>query len=217
MNRGAGMSSDERFAALQSRVPNVSRETFGLLSSYAEAIERWTKSHNLVAPSTLPFIWQRHILDCCALPSLAPDACRWLDLGSGSGLPGLVIACLLRNRTESHVSLVEANGKKAGFLRHVVGSLSLNATVQACRIEDANVGKVDVVTARALAPLPRLLSLAEPWLTNGARGLFQKGRDYRREVEESADSWTLDLIEHPNSATDDGGVILEVSNLRRKF
>jgi 16S rRNA (guanine527-N7)-methyltransferase len=162
-------------------------------------------------------VWTRHILDSAQLAPLEPAALRWIDLGSGGGFPGAVMAVLLAERPAARIDLVESNKKKAAFLRTVLGALRVPAVVRNDRIEAATslVPAPEIVTARALAPLPDLLNLAEPWLANGARGLFHKGRDYRAEVKESLNHWRFDLVEHP-SVTEPGAVILEVSRPSRR-
>ena len=204
----------QSFERLRQIVPGVSRETYEVLTAFEAALAKWNKSVNLVAASTASEIWTRHILDSAQLAALAPAASRWLDLGSGGGFPGLVLAILLRERPGGHIDLVESNRKKAGFLQAMVGQFRLPARIHAVRIEAANVDGIDVVTARALAPLPLLLELAECWLNGGSHALFHKGRDYAHEVSESSHVWTYDLLEH-RSAVDPAGVILEISNLRR--
>lgn len=192
----------------------VSRETFGKLAQFEAEFRRWSVRINLAAPSTLGSLWQRHILDSAQLFSLETEATEWLDLGSGGGFPGAVIAILLSDRRGGRISLVESNRKKAAFLQTTLGTLRAPAAVFPVRIEDA-AGKVPVpqiVTARALAPLPELIGLASPWLSAGARGLFHKGRDYRAELANCADVWRFDLVEH-RSVIDDAGVILEISNV----
>lgn len=206
----------ERFSTLRNLVPVVSRETFESLESFETLFRKWSSAINLASPATLPDLWERHILDSAQLFSLAPNACKWLDLGSGGGFPGAVLAILLKDRADSSIDLVESNGKKAAFLRTAIAQAGAPARVHAQRIE-AMRGRVEtpeIVTARALAPLRDLFSLTEPWLSVGATALFQKGRDYRREIEESRDAWAYDLIEHP-SAIGEGSIILQISNLRR--
>ncbi|MCT7376251.1 16S rRNA (guanine(527)-N(7))-methyltransferase RsmG [Chelativorans salis] len=207
--------TEGRFAALQEVAGPVSRETFVRLEAFEAAFRRWSARINLAAPSTLPHLWERHILDSAQLVCIAPEVRRWLDLGSGGGFPGAVVAILLTDRAEAHIDLLESNRKKAAFLQTTLAGLGAPATVHARRIEDcyATVPTPEIVTARALAPLGRLLELAEPWLIQGARALFHKGRDYRREVEESGDAWQFDLVEHSESTGD--GVILEINDLRR--
>jgi len=192
----------------------VSRETFNKLTQFEAEFRRWSVRINLAAPSTLGALWQRHILDSAQLFSLSTGATEWLDLGSGGGFPGAVIAILLTERSGGRISLVESNRKKAAFLQTTLGKLRAPATVFPSRIEDA-AGKIpmpQIVTARALAPLPELIRLAWPWLSAGACGLFHKGRDYRAELANCADVWRFDLVEH-RSVIDDAGVILEISNV----
>lgn len=195
----------------------VSRETFERMVAFEALFQKWARRINLSAPSTLNDVWSRHILDSAQLLRLAPEAGRWLDLGSGGGFPGLVMAILLSERSDAHVDLVESNRKKAAFLQSVIGQLGLPARVHALRIDyvHASIGMPDVVTARALAPLSSLLGLAEPWLSAGATGLFHKGRDYRAEIEESTHQWRFDLLEH-RSMIDPQSVILEIRGLTPK-
>lgn len=207
--------SNQRFDELCSIAGPVSRETYEMLLRFENTFLKWNQRINLSAPSTLGQTWQRHILDSAQLLALEPQARQWLDIGSGGGFPGLVVAFLLRERGGS-IDLVESNRKKTGFLQAIVGEFDLPARIHARRIEDVHklVRQPQVVTARALASLPLLLDLAAPWLTNGARGLFHKGRDYRAEVEESAHHWNFDLVEHA-STIDPQGVVLDIRNLRK--
>lgn len=209
--------STDRHARLEEIAGPVSRETFGRLERFESAFRRWSARINLAAPSTLPSLWERHILDSAQLLPLAPAALRWLDLGSGGGFPGAVIAILLRDRPGASIDLVESNAKKGAFLKTVLGELEAPARVHVARIEafEGTAEGYGVVTARALAPLPLLLELAAPWLAAGATGLLHKGRDYRREVEESLNEWEFDLVEH-RSAIDPESVILEIPGLRRR-
>lgn len=194
----------------------VSRETFDHICNFEESFKRWSAKINLAAPSTLPHIWERHILDSARLSRLAPSAARWVDIGSGGGFPGAIVALLLREREGGHIDLVESNRKKASFLSVTLATLGAPATVHAKRIEEsyAVVDSPEIVTARALAPLDKLLELSEPWLSEGARGLFHKGRDYQREIDDSSTRWRYDLVKHDESKSGDG-VILEIANLRR--
>ncbi len=207
--------SSASLVSLQEAAGTVSRETFDRLVAFEEMFQKWNRSINLVAPSTLGQVWERHILDSAQLARIEPQATRWVDLGSGGGFPGLVMAFLLAERDGASIDLVESNRKKASFLQSVVGQFNLPARVVARRIDDSHalVAAPQIVTARALASLSTLLDLSAPWLTTGTRGLFHKGRDYRAEVEESAHRWSFDLLEHP-SMTDPHGVILELSGLR---
>lgn len=208
--------SGDKFENLCSIVGSVSRETFEDLVRFEQIFLKWNQRINLVAHSTVSDLWSRHILDSAQLARIEPDAKIWLDVGSGGGFPGLVMAILLRER-DGEIRLVESNRKKAGFLQTMVGEFNLPAHVHACRIDDAYklIPAPQVVTARALAPLPSLIELVEPWLMTGAHGLFHKGRDYRPEVQESTHRWDFDLVEH-GSAIDGEGVVLELRDLRTR-
>ena len=196
---------------------SVSRETFESLRAFESIFRKWAGRINLVATSTLADLWRRHVLDSAQLARIKPDALRWLDLGSGGGFPGAVIAVLLKERPGASIDLVESNGKKAAFLRTSLAELAAPARVHSTRIEDVygRVAPPDVVTARALAPLPRLLELSAPWLSAGASGLFHKGREYLAEIQESSAAWRYDLVKH-GSLIDADSVILEVNGLKRR-
>jgi 16S rRNA (guanine527-N7)-methyltransferase len=157
---------------------NVSRETRKRLDVLVEELQRWQRAKNLVGPGTLDTVWTRHIADSLQLVDLAPDANVWLDLGSGAGFPGLVVAIMLQDREGARVHCIESNGRKCSFIRHAARMTGAPVTVHNVRVEDAIAsfrGKIDVVTARALAPLSRLLDWTAPLLTTGAQGLFLKG------------------------------------------
>ena len=208
----------DRLAQLRSAAgQGVSRETLDALEAFEAHFRHWNARINLVAPSTLPELWGRHIIDSAQLLRLAGPATRFLDLGSGGGFPALVIALLLKGWDGAHVDMVESNNKKAAFLRDSVMRFELPASVHACRIEQAagRVAMSQIVTARALAALDPLLGLAAPWLTKGAIGLFHKGREFRHEVDESRAHWSFDLVEHPSTCAADS-VILEISGLQRR-
>jgi len=190
---------------------NVSRETFRRLEQFVELLLRWQNKTNLVASSTLPRLWTRHIADSLQLLALVPEARVWADLGAGAGFPGLVIACALTGTPGAEVHLVESNQKKASFLREAVRSLSLPAVVHAQRIEDFAAGNTqafDVVTARALAPLDRLLGYAIPLLKTGTVGLFPKGQDVEAELTQAAKSWKIDADLIPSKTDPHGRIVL---------
>lgn len=195
----------------------VSRETFDRLSTYVDLLRSWQQRINLIADSTLGDIWRRHILDSAQLLPLAPlSARKWIDLGSGAGLPGVVLAILLAERGGGSVTLIEANQKKSAFLTEAIRVTGAPATVLNKRIEAALSGPnriaCDVVTARALASLTDLLRLASPLLMAGAEGLFLKGRDVDAELTEAAKSWNMDMGLLP-SQTDPNGRIVRVRAL----
>jgi 16S rRNA (guanine527-N7)-methyltransferase len=208
--------TDDHLISLRKTVGDVSRETVDRLEQFERQFRRWSGRINLSASSQLDQLWERHILDSAQLVRFAPETVRWLDLGSGGGFPGAVLAILLSGRPSFKIDLVESNRKKAAFLKTVLADND-RATVHPVRIEQAYslVESPEIVTARALAPLVNLLGLAAPWLASGACGLFHKGRDYASEIEEARDAWRFDLIEH-RSMVDSEGRILEIRNLHTR-
>jgi 16S rRNA (guanine527-N7)-methyltransferase len=199
----------------------ISRETAGKFETYARLLQQWQKTINLVAPGTLDAIWSRHFADSAQLVSLAPPGVRtWLDLGSGAGFPGLVSALMLQDRGEkTRVTLIESDTRKAAFLREVARTVSVPVDIVGGRIESpatqAKVGKVEIVSARAWAPLDRLLDFAYPYFSNNSIGLFLKGREVEAEVEAAQRGWSLGLELKP-SATSAEGRIAVIRNLRAK-
>ena len=168
---------------------------------------------NLVGPDTLPDIWNRHYWDSAQLLALAPEAGTWADLGAGAGFPGVVLAILLKDTPGAHVWLIDSLGKRCRFLEQVVGELELPATVINGRAE-AQALAVDVVTARAVAAMDRLLAYAQPYLQRGARGLFLKGEKAELEVAEARRVWQFDC-DLSVSRSDPRGRIVSVRSLRR--
>ncbi len=205
----SGMDDDRQKRAL---AQNVSHETFARLETIATLLVRWQKTINLVAPASLPYLWQRHIGDSLQLLDHAPQAARrWVDLGSGGGFPGLVVAAALAGRDGAEVHLVESDTRKAAFLREASRIAGLPVQVYPQRIEavaPALAAGTDVVSARALAPLPRLLDLAAPFLAAGALALFPKGRDAARELTEARKGWTLDVNEAPSRSDPEGRILV---------
>ena len=201
------------------RLIPVSRETAARLDRFVEVLLEWQKKTNLIAPSTLSTLWTRHIADSLQLLALAPAAKIWIDLGAGAGFPGLVIAAALADSPGGAVvHLVESNGKKAAFLREAARHIGVAAQVHAERIEDFArkfTGEADVVTARALAPLKKLLELAFPLLKTGAQGLFLKGQDVDAELTEASKYWNVEANLVP-SKTQPGSRIVVVRSLQRR-
>jgi 16S rRNA (guanine527-N7)-methyltransferase len=195
----------------------VSRETSDRLDRFVELLLKWQTVTNLIAPSTIPDLWIRHIADSLQIAALAPNARSWIDLGSGGGFPGVVVACVLAETPGAVVHLVESNAKKAAFLREAKRVTGAPIEVHAERIEqftERYQGPVEIVTARALAPLPRLLELASPLLSRaGARGMLLKGRDAEQELRDAGKSWMMDTALIP-SLTDPLGRIIVVQALR---
>jgi 16S rRNA (guanine527-N7)-methyltransferase len=193
---------------------DVSRETLERLTTFVSLVEKWQGAINLVAPGTLPEVWRRHVADSAQLVPLFAAAQTWLDLGSGAGFPGLVVALAVADKG-GHVHLVESDAKKAAFLRAAIRSTAAPATLHQGRIEDVLAdwrADVDLVTARALAPVARLFTLIAPLIPLKVRAAFPKGREYRSEIAEASKSWAFDLVKH-QSRIDDGAVILDVTNL----
>jgi 16S rRNA (guanine527-N7)-methyltransferase len=183
------------------------------LLRYREMLEDWNGRMNLVGPSAMAVFWSRHALDSAQLIRLAPDALTWADLGTGAGLPGLVLAILLKEREGAQVHLVESLAKRCRFLAEVVGELKLPATVHNMRAEEGKIA-VQVVTARAVAALPKLLGFAEPYLKRGARGLFLKGQAAEAELAEARQGWRLDA-ELVQSLSDPDGRIVDIRSAKR--
>jgi 16S rRNA (guanine527-N7)-methyltransferase len=195
----------------------VSRETEALLDRFAALLVKWQRAVQLVSASSLPRLWTRHIADSLQLLDLAPDADVWADLGAGGGFPGIVLAVALRGKQGAHVHLIESDQRKGAFLREAARALDLPATIHVKRIEEVppeSLPGLEAVTARALAPLPRLLELAAPFLQRGAKGLFMKGANVENELTEATKSWKIQSTIVP-SRTDAAGRIVVVAALRK--
>ncbi|MFC3080573.1 16S rRNA (guanine(527)-N(7))-methyltransferase RsmG [Phenylobacterium terrae] len=199
----------ESFAAIAGAGPESLRD----LERYRELLAEWNEKMNLVGASTLDAFWSRHAWDSAQLLDLAPDAKVWADLGAGAGLPGVVLAILRKSDLGFHVHLVESMAKRCRFLQVVVDELALSATVHNARAEDLSLA-VDIVTARACAPLHRLLGYAKPFLKQGATGLFLKGQDVASELEEATRFWDYEADVLP-SRSDPRGRIVRVRRLGR--
>jgi 16S rRNA (guanine527-N7)-methyltransferase len=196
----------------------VSRETEARLDRYVELLRQWQAKTNLVAPSTLPHLWTRHIADSLQLLALVPSAKVWIDLGSGGGFPGMVLACALAETEAARVHLVERNAKKAAFLREALRVTSAPGVVHLAEIRDTVdrfVAPIDCVTARALAPLNQLLGYAEPLVQRGAKALFLKGQDVELELTEATRYWNIEPKLH-SSRTGGQGWIVELDKIERR-
>ncbi|RTL83398.1 MAG: 16S rRNA (guanine(527)-N(7))-methyltransferase RsmG [Hyphomicrobiales bacterium] len=177
------------------------------LALYEELLRRWQAKINLVAPNTLDEIWLRHFADSAQVLAAAPNACVWADLGSGAGFPGLLTALLLKDRPGAHVHLIESDQRKAAFLRAVSRETGAPATVHAERIESALpplAERIDAVSARALAPLGKLVELARKPLEKGATAVFLKGEEWRDELTAASGigSFRVDTVQsrtHPRA------------------
>ena len=198
-----------RFARLSGATPAQMAD----LERFRGLLAEWNAVMNLIGPASLPDFWSRHAWDSAQLLKLAPQARAWADLGAGAGLPGIVLAIFGKGVVGFHVDLVESMTKRCKFLSEVVEALQLPATVHNARAENLDL-TVEIVTARACAPLHRLLRYAQPYLQSGATGLFLKGQDVVAEMSEAARYWEYDADVVP-SKSDTRGRIVRVRRLGR--
>jgi 16S rRNA (guanine527-N7)-methyltransferase len=211
--REAAVPDDE--SALSDILP-VSRETGDRLALLVRLIRKWQPAENLVSAATIPDIWRRHVADSAQLVPLFPDTRRWLDIGSGAGFPGLVIAIVGSPGTA--VDLIESNQRKCAFLRLAARETGAPAVVHEGRAEGLLAAwktPVDRIVSRATAPLGRLFAIAEPVMHQGVPAAFHKGQDFGWEIDETSKSWVYDLVRH-ESRVGGRGVILEITGLRRR-
>jgi 16S rRNA (guanine527-N7)-methyltransferase len=209
------ISLSDKAAALA--LTPVSRETEARLDAYVALLLRWQAKTNLVASSTLPQLWTRHVADSLQLLAIAPNAKSWVDLGSGGGFPGVVLACALAGTPGATVHLVERNAKKAAFLREALRITGAPAIIHPADIGDcvdSFGGPVDCVTARALAPLHQLIGFAEPLVGKGAKALFLKGQDVDAELTEATEYWRVVPQLHPSLTGQ--GCIVELTSIERR-
>jgi 16S rRNA (guanine527-N7)-methyltransferase len=221
MPRAAPDGAEEALVADKAealRLTPVSRETEIRLDRYVDLLRQWQAKTNLVAPSTLPNLWTRHIADSLQLLPLAPSAKRWADLGSGGGFPGVVLACALAEVPDATVHLIERNAKKAAFLREALRITNAAGVVHLSDIGDtvdSNLSRIDCVTARALAPLHQLIGWAAPLIEKGAKALFLKGQDVELELTEATKYWNMKPRLH-SSLTGGHGWIVELDQVERR-
>ncbi len=189
----------------------VSRETLGRLETYVDLLLKWQQKTNLIAPSTIPNVWTRHVADSLQLLDLVQDVRTWVDFGSGGGFPAIPIACALADKPGVQVHLVESNGKKAAFLRESIRVTGAPAQVHSERVEkytQTPVNSVDVVSARALAPLKVLCDQAFPLIERGAIGLFPKGLDVAAELTEAAKYWNIEATTVASKISPEGCIVI---------
>ncbi|KAF0137862.1 MAG: 16S rRNA (guanine527-N7)-methyltransferase [Xanthobacteraceae bacterium] len=212
------MGADQALASADRAGVAVSRETADRLALYVALLRRWNPVKNLVSPHTLGEVWERHVTDSLQLVRIAPEARVWVDMGSGGGLPALVVAAVLAGKPGVEVHCIESKLGKAAFLQEAARQMRVPVTVWARRIEDVvghDLVSADVVTARALAPMKDLLRLANPLLKTGALGIFPKGQDVASELTEAAIYWKFDHRSVP-SVTDPRGRIIVVQGVERR-
>lgn len=195
---------------------DVSRETVDALEAFAELLAKWNKSINLVAKSTIPDIWNRHIVDSAQLLNWnLPEQTNWIDIGSGGGLPGIVAAIILKEvQPTATITLVESDQRKSAFLRTASTTFDLNTQIKAVRAESLTPAHANILSARALMPLDGLLDLGERHLTQDGRLLLLKGRTYQQEISDAQKHWKFDVVARA-SLTDNEAKMLEIRNIER--
>ncbi len=191
---------------------DVSRETFIRLQRYHDLLLQWSKTHNLIGPKEREQVWERHIADSLQIWPFVKHANCVLDIGSGAGFPGLVLASVAKASDGPDFILVEASSKRCAFLRHVARELGLKVEVLNARIEDVSRETPDLITARAVADLSKLLEMGRPWLENGAKAAFLKGQTAEEELTEARHYWNFKIQSYP-SKTDSRGVVLSLSEV----
>ncbi len=205
---GVDLAADKARAL---KLTPVSRETQRRLETYVDLLLQWQQTTNLIAPSTIPYVWTRHVADSLQLIDLVPDAKVWVDFGSGGGFPAIPVACVLAEKPGAQVHMVESNGKKAAFLREAIRVTGASGQVHMERVEkytQTPVNSVDVVSARALAPLKVLCDQAFPLIERGAVGLFPKGLDVAAELTEAAKYWNIDATTVASKTSPEGCIVI---------
>ncbi|MCI4662629.1 MAG: 16S rRNA (guanine(527)-N(7))-methyltransferase RsmG [Neomegalonema sp.] len=187
---------------------NVSRETLERLNHFAALLEKWNQRINLVSPRDMGVLWQRHICDCAGLSGLALPGRHWLDIGSGGGFPGLVLAVLAKDAApERAFTLVDSDKRKTAFLVRAIAELELNAVAKAARIEDLTMPPPDIITGRALAPVDRLLSWTENLRGIATELALLKGRQVGEELTDAEANWHIEKEVLPNPFSEDGQIL----------
>ncbi len=195
----------------------VSRETEQRLSAFEALVLKWTPKINLIAPSTITDIRRRHTLDSLQVFSARPNVDTWLDIGSGGGFPGIVVAIAMQEHSDKTlVTLVESDRRKCVFLRQAARELGLSVTVVNERIEQLDAGKFQTISARALAPLPRLISYAHAHLEKDGEFIALKGQSWKKELEQALLQWSFahDVVQ---SESEENAVLLKLSNIKRNL
>ena len=217
-NRHAAQGALESDRAEALALTPVSRETVARLDRFAALLLKWQATTQLIAASTVPTLWTRHVADSLQLLDIAPQVSTWADMGSGAGFPGLVIACAIADRPGAKVHLIESNARKASFLREAVAVTAAPAVVHAIRMEkfvESGEGPIEAVTARAVSSLDLLLTECHPLLRAGAVGLFPKGQDVASELTKATRYWKM-AAELVPSKTNPAARIVVVRALERQ-
>lgn len=194
-----------------SQLQGVSRETFRKLEVYVEILVKWNKSINLVSSNTLESVWLRHIEDSLQISGLGLQAGQWLDLGSGGGLPGLIIAA---SSPDIHVTMIESDQRKCAFIAAAADAMGLNVSIECRRIEESTTRTYDIVSARALAPLSNLLELALPYRHEKTVCVFPKGTKAKEEMKAALQNWNV-IYDTVQSITDPSASIFRVREYSR--
>lgn len=203
-----GIMTPEEFR----RQTNVSRETLERLQIYVDLLRQWTSKINLVSQDSLTDVWRRHLLDSAQLMDFCPAEGKAVDLGSGAGFPGLVLAIL----GKSDMQLIEADQRKSAFLREAIRLTGTQASVVSKRIEDVPSFEARTITARAFAPLAKILDLAEKFIGSETTFLLLKGRNVSEELTQAHKQWKMGATSHP-SQSDPSGWILRLERPVREF
>jgi len=195
---------------------NVSRETEDRLLAYVDLLGKWTRNINLISKGSVSDIWERHILDSVQIYDLAPNTFSlWVDIGSGGGLPGVVVAALAAQfAPDARIAMIESDQRKAAFLRTALRELGLSGDVLASRIDAVPPMGADVLSARALAPLDQLLAFAENHLKPGGTAIFPKGKTAEQEIADASTNWLFQIEKHA-SMTDAEARILVIKDIKR--
>ena len=193
---------------------NVSRETYDRLQHFADLVRKWTPRINLISPTTISDLWMRHVVDSVQIyPFAPPDFIRWVDIGSGGGFPGIVVAIIAKAENPNATCvLIESDQRKGTFLRTAIRDLDLNATVIASRIEEAAPQTADIVSARALTSLSAMMPLLHRHLAPAGQALLHKGKRHAEEIAEARRTWSFDLEERP-SFTDPDARLLSLKGI----
>lgn len=195
---------------------NVSRETFAKLKTYESLLVSWNKKVNLVAESTISHLWSRHFIDSMQLLNYAPVEMKWLDIGSGAGFPGLVLAVIAKEKQpNAEFVLIEPSSKKRRFLGVVAKQIGIQVKVLGMKCENVEPQRANIVTARAVAPLPKLLKMTVRHLAKNGTLIFPKGRNRELEIKAARSEWNFDLEEIP-SVTDQKSAILIIRDARHE-